>query len=178
MGYTNTYRCWTPSPEQAQAVINDIEQLMAQSGVSLDVTRLDGKIKLNGARQHGAEIFEWPASPTPPDDTSYLEQPEWLVVYCKTYRRKYDMVVLAALLSIKHHVPDATIDTDDTVDLAAATYDIQHRQHSRGCRSIAELLQKMQWNEFSKMHQKGINLYRKTFPDRPLEKLLPWQPIT
>ena len=177
MGYTNNYYCWTPSPEQTQAVINDIEQLTAQSGAALHITRLDGKIEFNGTRQHSADTFEWPPSPVPPESNAYLDHPEWLTFYCKTDRRKYDMVVFAALLAIKHHVPNAMVETDDYIDLASAVYDIRHRQYSRGSHSVVELLQKTHMNEFSPQHQRGLKLYEQTFPERAAEQTIPWQPV-
>ena len=56
MGYTNSYQYWTPSPETTQAVIEDIQLLVANSGTALKVIREPGQIVLNGARQHGAEF--------------------------------------------------------------------------------------------------------------------------
>ena len=178
MGYTNTYICSTPTHEEAQAVIDDIELLVANSGAALKVTREPGQIVLNGARQHGAETFEWPPSRVQTKKNAYLEHPERLTVYCKTNRRKYDMVVFAALLSIKHHLPDAEISTDNSMPLESATYNIRHRQYSRGCHSIVELLQKMKMNEFSPQHQRGLELYEQTFPDRADQQAIPWEPVT
>ena len=117
MGYTNSYQYWTPSPETTQAVIEDIQLLVANSGTALKVIREPGQIVLNGARQHGADYFEWPKSPVPPGNTDYLDYPEQHWDFCKTKRKKYDKVVFAALLSIKHHIPDANILSGDVVEL-------------------------------------------------------------
>ena len=177
MGYTNQASYWTPSPETTQAVIEDIQQLVSQSRAAIDFTQLDGQFKINGKRPHDYDEFTWPESPVPPGDYTPQACPTWHVVYCKTDRNKYDMVVFAALLAIKHHVPDAEISTDDSIDLESATYDIRHRQYSRGCRSIVELLQKMHMNEFSPQHQLGLKLYERTFPDRDLQQTIPWEPV-
>ena len=177
MGYTNTYICSSPTYEETQAVIDDIELLIANSGAALTVTREPGQIVLNGARQHGAEIFKWPPSRGPSENTNYLDYPERITVYCKTCRRKYDMVVFATLLAIKHHIPEAEISTDDSIDLESATYNIRHRQYSRGCQSVVELLQKTRMNEFSPQHQRGLELYKRTFPDRADQQTIPWEPV-
>ena len=177
MGYTNSYHYWTPSPDTAQAVIDDIELLIANSDTALKVIREPGKIVLNGARQHGADFFEWPKSPVPPGNTAHLDYPERHRDFCKTYRKKYDKVVFAALLSIKHHLPEAMISTDDTRELDTPTGDAQPPPYLGRHHSIVDQLQNMRWNEFSKMHQKGIDLYEKTFPGRPIADLLPWQPV-
>ena len=177
MGYTNSYYYWTPSPETAQAVIDDIELLIANSDTALEVIREPGQIALNGARQHGADFFEWPKSPAPPGNTAHIDYPERHWDFCKTYRKKYDKVVFAALLSIKHHMPDAVILSGDAVELYDASNDAQPPPSLGKYRSVVDQLQKMRWNEFSKMHQKGIDLYQKTFPGRPITNLLPWQPV-
>ena len=177
MGYTNSYYYWTPSPDTAQAVIDDIELLIANSDTALEVIREPGKIALNGAQQHGADFFEWPKSPVPSWNTAYLDYPEQHWDCCKTSRKKYDKVVFAALLSIKHHLPDAVIHTDDTRKLDTPTGGAQLPPCLGRYHSIVGQIVNMKLNEFGKMHQKGIELYQKTFPDRPIAELLPWQPV-
>ena len=71
-------------PEIAQAVIDDIELLIANSDTALEVTRKPGQIVFNGARQHGADFFEWPKSPIPPGNTAYLNYLEQHQDLCKT----------------------------------------------------------------------------------------------
>ena len=74
-------------------------------------------------------------------------------------------------------MPDADISSDDTIELYDASTDDEPPSLGK-YHSVVEQLQKTQWNEFSKMHQKGIDLYQKTFPGRPITELIPWQPVT
>ena len=175
MGYTNHITYAAPNPQQAEGVIADIEALIANCDAALDVQRGEGWISLNEVRPREAEFFRWPL--TDPDHR-WDENRGIYHDHCKTERQGYDAVVLAAMLAVKHHLPETVISSDDAHDPTDLLYDIRDPSSNRGCRSIVELIVKMRWNEFSPQHQGAVALHRRTFPDRDLEALLPWRAVS
>ena len=176
MGYTNRFKHRPPTADETQAVIEDIKTLIRNSGTAMTVATGPGQISINGRRPHDTQVFQWPITTTPPGaDTP---DDETRTHYCKTERKKYDMVVLAALLTIKHHIPDAEIATDDCCELKDLHWTMLNDGCARDCNSIVELLMKMRWNEFSKQHQRGADLYQRTFPERNIADVRPWPTVT
>ena len=181
--YEMDYTIWVsyrrPSAKTTQAVIDDIEQIIAQSEADLDVTRVDEQITVNAKPPNSYDEFKWPFGPDTADNENRRDNGR-AKPHGQFYdidREQYGTVMFAVILAIKHHLPHAVIDTNDCVQLNDARHDIANRIHARGCRSVVELMGKMKGNEFSPCHQRGMDVYRQTFPKRMIEKLLPWQPV-
>ena len=106
-------------------ICQDVRMLMMKSEIPVangsgeedtEPVLSDLRISFNGVGEEGCEEFDYPPGRDNFNFNDEYVKEERDLWWCKTSRRQYDVLVAAALISVKHHLEDAALVGSDGYD--------------------------------------------------------------